>query len=139
MEIAEVGKLLTLMAAYDQRKVGEADVMAWSEIVGKFDFEDAKAAVLAHYATTADRIMPAHIAVFVKNREADRAARSRPGMTMSETVESDIPDADPDDVQGYLRALREGRTRPYDDGTARPRPMGSLAPHVFPRLPRGDG
>lgn len=139
MEISEVGKLLALMATYDQRKVGETDVLAWSEIIGKLEYGDAKAAVTAFYTSQAERrIMPADIVIFVKNRIADRAARTEPGMSMAETIEGGIPDADPDDVPAYLAALREGRMRPYDDGTARQRPLRALLSRVFPLPPGGD-
>lgn len=138
MDASEVGKLLALMATYDQRKIGESDIAAWSMIVGRFDYADAKDAVIAHYAASQDRIMPAHIVIFVKNRQADAAARVDPGKTMMETIEDAIPDADPDDVPAYLAALREGRTRPYDDGTARPRPLRALMSKMFPLPPGGS-
>ncbi len=137
MEIAEVGKILTLMASYDQRKVGETDIMAWSELIGSFDYADAKDAVLAHYAATADRIMPADIVRFAKARRGERD-NPAPG-SVAERIETDIPDADPDDVHAYIMALRENRMRPYDDGTARARPMRALMARVFPQLPdRGE-
>lgn len=138
MDLPEVSKILALMAAYDQRKVGESDAMAWSEIIGQFDFDDAKAAVVAFYAFDADRrIMPADIVQFARTRRADRERRERAG-SIAQQVEEDLPDADPDDIPAYLAALREGRTKPYDDGTARPRPLRALLSKVFP-IPPGGG
>ncbi len=127
-----------MMATYDQRKVGESDIAAWSMIIGKFAYEDARDAVAAHYAATDERIMPAHIARFVKARQEDLRQRPAPDKSMAESIEGDIPDADPDDVQGYIRALREGRTRPYDDGTAKPRNLRALLSRVLP-IPPGSG
>ncbi len=127
-----------MMATYDQRKVGESDIAAWSMIIGKFAYEDARDAVAAHYAATDERIMPAHIARFVKARQEDLRQRPAPDKSMAESIEGDIPDADPDDVQGYIKALREGRMRAYDDGTARPRPVRALLGSLGRLLPGGS-
>jgi len=61
MTPAETAKVLAKAAAYDQRTVGEADVLAWHEIVGDLDFQDALAAVARHYAETDRRLMPVHL------------------------------------------------------------------------------
>lgn len=138
MDAGEVGKILGLMATYDHRKIAETDIAAWSLIIGKLPYADAKDAVLAHYAQTDQRMMPSHVVQFVKRRQDDQRARVEPGKSMAQTMEDDIPDADPDDVGAYLAALREGRMRSYDDGTARPRPLRALLSRVFPIPPGGS-
>lgn len=61
MTLDETIDLLTVAAAYDKRTVGKADAMAWHAAVGDLNFEDSKAAVIAHYTETTDWLMPAHV------------------------------------------------------------------------------
>ena len=57
----ETVDLLTVAAAFDQRTVGEGDAIAWHAAVGDLGFGDSRAAVIAHYQETTERIMPAHV------------------------------------------------------------------------------
>ena len=61
MNAAEAGKLLALMALYDNRKAGTADVVAWLKVIGDLQYADCESATLAHYQETRERIMPADI------------------------------------------------------------------------------
>jgi hypothetical protein len=72
----EVIDLLTTAAAYDRRKVGEADVIAWHAAVGDLDYPDAQTAVVGHYTETTDWLMPAHVRVRVKAIRARRLERA---------------------------------------------------------------
>lgn len=74
MTPAEVARVLAKASAYDQRTIGETDVAAWHEIVGRHEFADALAAVAKHYTETRDRIMPADL---VKQIRAVREERAR--------------------------------------------------------------
>lgn len=69
MSKVEIALLLSLMAAYDQRTIGDADVEAWhsSAQYAHWDATGAKRAVAAHYAETRKRIMPADITDFLRN------------------------------------------------------------------------
>ncbi|TYB69680.1 hypothetical protein FXF51_05835 [Nonomuraea sp. PA05] len=71
----EVIDLLTTAAAYDRRKVGEADVVAWHAAVKDLDYLDAQDAVIAHYTLTTEWLMPAHVRKGVKDIRAARLAR----------------------------------------------------------------
>lgn len=70
----EVIDLLTTAAAYDRRKVGKADVMAWHAAVKDLDFLDAQNAVIAHYTLSTDWLMPAHVRAGVKQIRTARLA-----------------------------------------------------------------
>lgn len=61
MTLDETIDLLSVAAAYDLRKLGESDSIAWHAAIGDLGFEDSRAAVIAHYRETTDRIMPAHV------------------------------------------------------------------------------
>lgn len=77
MTPADVIDVLTKCAAYDQRTVGEADVMAWHEILGRVERADALEAVRVHYAETRDRAMPADIRKLAATIRDARQGRER--------------------------------------------------------------
>lgn len=58
----EVSQVLAQCAVFDQRSVGEADVIGWMAIIPEaITLEDATVAVLGHYRYSPDRIMPSHL------------------------------------------------------------------------------
>lgn len=65
----EVGQLLALAAAFDQRTVGTADVEAWHQIAQDHDWrlDTARQAITAHYGDRTERVMPAHITRYVQD------------------------------------------------------------------------
>lgn len=102
--------LLTVAAAFDQRTVGEGDVMAWHAVLGDLDFTDAQQAVLGHYADSRERVMPADVRKRVKAIRRDRMER--------EIVSA--PPAELADEPGRYRAeLRAGIRRIADSHQVR--------------------
>jgi len=61
MNRADVARLLGVAAAFDSRTVGETDVAAWTMALDGLDTDRCRAAIVKHYRTETDRIMPAHI------------------------------------------------------------------------------
>jgi len=76
MNAAEAGQLLAFAALYDNRKVGDPDVMAWVKVLGDLPYTDCETAVAGHYGESTDRIMPGHIRQRVKKIREDRLART---------------------------------------------------------------
>lgn len=77
MTRSEAAALLAFCAAYDQRTIGETDVLAWHEAldspwVPNIDLDEAQAAVVAHYRETPQRITVADVLKRVKTDRADR-------------------------------------------------------------------
>lgn len=108
MTKTEVAMLLTMAAAFDRRTIGDADVLAWHQILERVVFEDAKQAIVDHYGSTRDWLMPVDVLTAVKRMRKDRLS----------SVEL-VPDADPDDVPAYIDALRSQRLRVADGGAWR--------------------
>jgi hypothetical protein len=77
MNLRETAKVLAKAAAFDQRTVGEADVLAWHETIADLDAEDALAAVTRWYRDRADRLMPSHLREAVALVRADRRRSAR--------------------------------------------------------------
>jgi hypothetical protein len=72
VNLEETGRLVGHMALYDNRKTGDPDTLAWYQVIGDLPYDDAKAAVIGHYAESTDRIMPAHVRNRVKAMRRDR-------------------------------------------------------------------
>lgn len=102
MNHSETAELLAAMAAFDQRTVGEEDVVAWQAVLDDLPFHRALTAVRGYYATETRRMMPADVRKLVIG-----AVRLRPNNSLPDPV----PDCDPDDVGEYLRQLRVNRRR----------------------------
>ncbi len=75
----DVIDVLAKAAAFDQRTVGQADVLAWHEILHRVDRVDALSAVTRHYAESRDRLMPADVVRLgrIARLDRERAARLR--------------------------------------------------------------
>lgn len=71
----DVIDVLTGIASYDQRTVGDHDVNAWGLAIGELDASDVKEAVVIHHKTSAERIKPAHITALVRQIRNDRIER----------------------------------------------------------------
>lgn len=66
MRISETAEVLTKIAAYDRRKLGDADVTAWHAVIGMLDRDDAMEAVERWYAEETEWMMPAHLRRIVR-------------------------------------------------------------------------
>lgn len=73
----DVIDVLAKAAAFDQRTVGQADILAWHEILQKLDRDDALAAVTRHYAESRERIMPADVIRHARSFREDRRGREK--------------------------------------------------------------
>lgn len=105
MTPADTARVLAKAAAYDQRTVGHADVLAWHEALGDLDPTDALTAVTRHYRDNTDRLMPAHIRRNVTTIRAERrtAQHSEP-LALPSRFEDD-----PDRAERIARGLAQVR------------------------------
>lgn len=96
----EIINLLTVAAAYDRRKAGQADVHAWADAAARarWTYPEALDAVKAHYANSSEWLMPAHIT------EAIRARRTQPA-PVAELELPSAPAADPVHVRAALTEI----------------------------------
>lgn len=105
MNRAEVAAVLSLCSAFDSRTIGEADVLAWHEILGHVPFADARVAVTQHYAAESKRAMPADVLAGVRRIRRDRLDGADATFTMI---------GDPDDEAEYRRQIADHRKRVGD-------------------------
>lgn len=100
MTPSETAELLTLMAAYDRRTIGAADVAAWHREVATLPLGDCQDAVVAHYGSSREWVMPADVLNGVRALRADRLRMAG---------DPPIPPVDGDDVPAYLAWIGKWR------------------------------
>lgn len=71
----ETALCLAKAQGYDNRTVGEANILAWHEVLADVPLDDALAAVTAHYGATREFIMPADIRAQIAKAKALRRER----------------------------------------------------------------
>lgn len=119
MNPGEMARVLTKAAAFDQRTIGEADVMAWYDAVGQLDYDDAMTAVSRHYATNTDRIMPAHLRAEVLAIRNERAAQQQHEIRALPSKFEYDPERN-ERIREGIRKLAEGWGVPTDDDGSDP-------------------
>ena len=100
--------LLSVAAAFDRRTTGESDVIAWHAAVGDLDFNDSRAAVIAHYQQSRDWVMPADVRTRVKAIRRDRLSREIVSAPPAELADS--PGRYKAELDANVRRIAAGRT-----------------------------
>lgn len=112
-----------------QQKFDEYTPDAWHDVLADFALADARAAAAA-VARKQPFVSPAEIIAEIRQTRDNRASDIQgPGLP------AEVPDADPDDVQAYLAALRGQRTRAADGQVMRRRPVAELLAGVGREIP----
>lgn len=122
MTPAEAAALLAIAAAYDNRKPDPDAAKAWSVALAGLRFEDCRDAIVAHYRTSTDWMMPGHVIAAVKRTRAARLAAAPP-LTPP-------PDLTPLETVAWLRAAR----RTIANGEPLEDTYGELKPRHLPDL-----
>jgi hypothetical protein len=118
-----------------QQKFDEYTPDAWHDVLGGYPLTDARAAA----ATVARRqpfVAPSEIITEIRRTRAEKAHGFQgPGLP------AEIPDADPDEIQAYLAALRQQRSRAAAGVELKARPVAQLVAGVvdsFGAIPGDD-
>ncbi len=72
MKLSETAEVLALVQSFNNRTVGEKDVIAWRSVLSDVDVADAEEAVRRYYAEETDWIMPAHVRRLVRDIVRER-------------------------------------------------------------------
>lgn len=111
------------------QKFDEFTPDAWHDVLADFGLADSRAAAAA-VAKRQPFVSPAEIITEIRKHRDDRAdGYQGPGLSAA------IPDADPDDVQAYLSALRGMRTRAGDGLEMKKRPVAQMLAGVGREIP----
>lgn len=90
MSPAEAQVLLSMASAFDNRKPDSDAAKAWSVALDDLRFEDCRLALIDHYRTSTEWLMPAMVRTAVRRMRAKRIADAPqptppPGLTPLET------------------------------------------------------
>ncbi len=77
MNLEETGAVLGKAAAFDNRTIGQASLLAWHEVLGDLDLGDCLDAIAQHHRESTEYLMPAHIRRRALKLRADRRDRER--------------------------------------------------------------
>lgn len=124
MTPTEAQGLLTVAAAFDNRKPDPDAAKAWSVALDGIRFEDARDAIVAHYRASSEWLMPAKVIAEVKRIRSKRI-EDHPPLTPP-------ADLDPVETNAWLREQRWriGNGELLDPDEAR----GELKPRHLPDL-----
>lgn len=159
MNATDIANVLAKAAAFDQRTVGQADILAWHEALHDLDAADALTAVTRHYASSEQRLMPVHVRRHATDlaRERHRVAREEAERLALEATAADAVtvrdrSADVADLLATLRDrlgpsdpsvlrraewVREERLRQRGDAVPNPHYQGPPPPGGWP-IPAAD-
>jgi hypothetical protein len=113
MTPTEAAALLTICAAYDNRKPDADAAKAWAMALDSHRFEDCRDAIVSHYRTSREWIMPADVIAAVKRVRGGR---------IEDVAPSPPADMDPDDTGRYARWLEVTRRQIADGEEPDPEP-----------------
>lgn len=111
MNKSQVAAILGLIAARDNRTIGEVDVRAWHEDIGDLEFDDARRAISLHFQESTDYLMPVHVRRIAKQlarerHRVEREERERKAIEAETAARGPIRDRSPE-VADLLARLAE--------------------------------
>jgi hypothetical protein len=121
---SQTAELLGVMAAFDRRTIGQADVEAWHLVIHDLNQDDCLTAIRDHYAESRDWLMPADI-----RTRALTAARHRAGQQRAAELQ-----AQRDHEQ---HAIEAAPVEPVDREALRDK-LRALAARGLGRVPKVD-
>lgn len=101
MDLRETAELLALAALTDGRKVDEAVLVWWHELLADTTFADAREVLKKHYQGSTEYLMPVHIVQGVQEIQRERL-RAYGTLVLTEVW----PDFD-EEGPGYSAKMRE--------------------------------
>ncbi|MBN9108596.1 MAG: hypothetical protein J0I34_07415 [Pseudonocardia sp.] len=128
MDSQQVRQLLAVVIAYDNRKLADANILAWTEAArrGRWTLAEAVDAVHEHYASQSVWLMPGHVSATIRARRQDLAQREQAGYQIAAAAE--------------VRELVAGVGRHVDDvAEHEPAPVPSKWRSACPHCHAGPG
>lgn len=130
MKPTEAAALLTICATFDNRKPDRDQAQAWSLVLDGLRFLDCRDAIVAHYKTKRDWIMPSDVIQGVDRIRGERLRKF--GHIPPPPQLADDPAAEIAWVRAVKERVADGEitsmaeVEDYDPGELKPRDMSSL-------------
>lgn len=108
MDLDETAKLLTVIAAYDNRNVQRETVLVWHQSVGHLQLSVAQQAVALHFKESTAYLMPGHVNVAARRVQDELDRQQRLGQPALEQVQITLDrDAHEAEVEYWRNYYRE--------------------------------
>lgn len=109
MDLAETDHLLNVIANVDNRRVDDATVLVWHQILGALPFADCLMAATDHFSESTDYLMPVHIARGAREieRERIREANHRKELENAPDTDSRPLTNRAAEILEYVRGVRD--------------------------------
>lgn len=110
MDLDETAKLLTVIAAYDNRNVQRETVIVWQQALAHLTLDVAQQAVVLHFKESTAYLLPGHVNACARRILDDRARQqriARPAIEQQQiTLDRDAHEAE---VQQWIEHYRKER------------------------------
>lgn len=111
MNLEEIGALLAKAAGYDNRTIGQGNVLAWHEALGDLRLDDCLQAVTLHHRTSTEYLMPVHIrrhAAEVRRERQDRELEAERRLELEAYAAGAGPLTDRSaEIQNFVHQVRD--------------------------------
>ena len=111
MNIEQTAVVLAKVAALDNRNDTDAAILAWHEVIGDLDYQDALRAVAIHRMNSTDYLMPAHIRAIVaglRKERGERGAKDQRARELEDYAAQAGPLADRSaEIQDFVHEVRD--------------------------------
>lgn len=102
MNLEETDRLLTVIQNVDKRRIDDATVLVWHEILGDLPFADCLLAATTHFRESTAYLMPAHIVAGAREVERKRIREERDRLAIEQA-----PPTDPRPLTDRSAEIRE--------------------------------
>ena len=82
MNESEVRMILAQSAAVDTRKITDAAIVMWHGLFREYSYGEVKWALMHHFATSTEYLMPAHLIAIVNTKRAEYR-QMNPGLSLA--------------------------------------------------------
>lgn len=111
MNLEEIGVLLAKAAGYDNRTVGQGNILAWHEALADLRLDDCLRAVALHHRSSTEYLMPAHVrrlAQEVRRERQDREIEAERHLELEAYATGAGPLTDrSQEIQDFVHQVRE--------------------------------
>lgn len=111
MNLEETGALLAKAAGYDNRTIGQGNVLAWHEALSDLRIDDCLQAIALHHRSSAEYLMPVHVrrlAQEVRRERQERELEAERRQELTAYAETAGPLTDrSQEIQDFVRDVRE--------------------------------
>lgn len=111
MNLEEIGAVLAKAAGYDNRTIGQGNMLAWHEAIGDLRLDDCLQAIALHHRSSTEYLMPVHVrrlAQDVRHERQERELEAQQRLELDAYAINAGPLVDrSEDIQQFVNQVRD--------------------------------